>query len=510
MTFKKPAIFLSYASEDSAIANVIENALQCLSGELDFGLEITRDVHSFTRGLSLSDQVIEKLKNSDFLFIIYTEALKKSHSYTGFEVGAFRVFMTQDQEKKKKTDRRIVSLYLDEMPAPEQDVLGIKLDIRSLGRADPEHRASLLDRDKHLPQFFCDVVDLFVTRSFAERVHGDQPISGELAAEMTNVQNKKRAFVDEKVTPLLEHGLLSALAAVVASSSIEQKLFEIKWSATAGSQLSKGNVLADAELNASNSDVFRLFGIEQDKTSMSWGEFHNLLDERYPRHSAFILNALDEAARSGLSSGPVDNEQFFISPDQKMYRVIVTRHYAYYDGSKFMNMYFIPMLSRFAEDTSIVLALLNVAVRYRQVFLKESSDFSVRKFRAAAFDSDLFNELIRKYLRQFLLIEDESHVYQLDEPSRYFEIYDNDADPDEVSKAFKTWKDRRKKIIELANKVQRELGTTADPSGLMKNWLEELQSFNDYIEPINTNLGVRATKRLESWFGTGEYRQSVA
>jgi hypothetical protein len=73
-----------------------------------------------------------------------------------------------------------------------------------------------------------------------------------------------------------------------------------------------------------------------------------------------------------------------------------------------------------------------------------------------------------------------------------------------VSKAFKTWKDRRKKIIELALKVQRELGTAADPSVLMKNWVEELQSFNNYIEPINTDLGLRATKRLASWFETGE------
>jgi hypothetical protein len=505
MAYKKPTLFLSYASEDSAIANVMENALQCLSKELDFGLEITRDIHTFTRGRSLSDQVIEKLKNSDFLFIIYTEALKRSHSYTGFEVGAFRVYMTQDQAVDKKTDRRIVSLYLDEMPAPEQDILGIKLDIRSLGLNDPAHRASRLDRDKNLPRFFYDVVDLFVQRSFSQRAHEDDPISGQLAEEMANVRNRKRAFVDEKITPLIEQGLLSALAAVVASSSIEQKLFEIKWLPTAGSRLGKDNVLANAELYASNSDVFRVFGIEQDQTSMSWTEFQRLLVEYYPRHSSFILNALEEAARSGLRSGPVDNEQFFVSPDQKMYRVIVTRHYAYYDGSKYMHMYFIPMLSRFAGClTSIIMALLHVAVRYRMVFLTEDSEFSVRKFRAAAFDSNLFIDMIRRYLRQFLLIEDESHVYQLDEPGRYFEFYGRDADPDQVAEIFGIWKERRIKLVERASAVQRELATAADQRALMKTWIDELESFNGYVEPMNRDLGVRATQRLKLWFETGK------
>ena len=86
--YKKPFIFISYASEDHAMASVFEDALNNVSTELDLGLEVFRDVHSLERGLSLSDQILAALETTDFLLIIYTEQLKKSHSFTGAEIGA--------------------------------------------------------------------------------------------------------------------------------------------------------------------------------------------------------------------------------------------------------------------------------------------------------------------------------------------------------------------------------------------------------------------------------------
>ena len=95
----KTQVFLSYASEDSAVAEVFYQAFTKLGEEeLDFGLTVVRDIHSFEQGRSLGNEVLTHLKASDALFIIYTEALKKSHSWTGFEVGAFTAFMSLDAE----------------------------------------------------------------------------------------------------------------------------------------------------------------------------------------------------------------------------------------------------------------------------------------------------------------------------------------------------------------------------------------------------------------------------
>ena len=91
MPAQKPTqIFLSYASDDGAVAEVVYTAFKKLAEELSFELEVIRDIHSFTQGRSLGDEVLNHLRSSDALFIIYTEALKKSHSWTGYEVGAFR------------------------------------------------------------------------------------------------------------------------------------------------------------------------------------------------------------------------------------------------------------------------------------------------------------------------------------------------------------------------------------------------------------------------------------
>ena len=101
--FKKTRIFLSYASEDGTVAGVLEKALERLSKELKYEIECILDVHAFTQGRSLRDEIIQKLTSADVLFIIYTESLKKSHSWTGFEVGAFRVLMVQDVEQRGNT-----------------------------------------------------------------------------------------------------------------------------------------------------------------------------------------------------------------------------------------------------------------------------------------------------------------------------------------------------------------------------------------------------------------------
>jgi hypothetical protein len=60
--YKRPYIFISYASEDHAMASVVEDALTSVSKELEAGLEVFRDVHSLERGLSLSDQIMVALE----------------------------------------------------------------------------------------------------------------------------------------------------------------------------------------------------------------------------------------------------------------------------------------------------------------------------------------------------------------------------------------------------------------------------------------------------------------
>src|SRR5262245_35859052 len=92
------SVFISYASEDKELATAVEDALNQLAKKTFFDVNIIRDIHNFDQGRSLKNQVLDLLESSQILLVIYTETLKKSHSYTGFELGAFSVYMKNEME----------------------------------------------------------------------------------------------------------------------------------------------------------------------------------------------------------------------------------------------------------------------------------------------------------------------------------------------------------------------------------------------------------------------------
>jgi hypothetical protein len=213
-----------------------------------------------------------------------------------------------------------------------------------------------------------------------------------------------------------------------------------------------------------------------------------------------------------------------------MYRIIVTRHYAIYDGSKFMHMYFIPMLSRFDHGRmSVILALLSVATRYKSIFLEKESDLCLPKFQAE-YEVNAFKEKLQLFVRQFLLIEDESHVYRLDDPSRYMDIYP-EAKPTEVANVYQEWRKRRNELVECANETLKQLSTeeikisegienpeefeklekariyemSEKPS--MLRWNNHLEAFNKYVDPINKGVGTSTSHLLGGWFEAGGLSQ---
>jgi hypothetical protein len=114
--------------------------------------------------------------------------------------------------------------------------------------------------------------------------------------------------------------MVVTLSGIVASNSVEQKLFVIHWNAQANTDIDIPNILTGSELTTEigKNDVFGIFGISQPHNSMPWDEFKQALETHHPRHSAFIVDAIENAVRSGFDSGPVDNEQFLLSPNDKL------------------------------------------------------------------------------------------------------------------------------------------------------------------------------------------------
>ena len=126
-------IFISYASEDLAIATAVAS---CFKTALpDFFAEINIDRDFLEPGSAFKTQIESKLQQTDVLVIVYTGAEKASHGYTGWEVGYFDHIMRTDPGHRKK-----ISLYLFEPPAITAYEQGI-----SLGLSTSQLRVSLHD-----------------------------------------------------------------------------------------------------------------------------------------------------------------------------------------------------------------------------------------------------------------------------------------------------------------------------------------------------------------------------
>src|ERR1035438_484279 len=114
-------IFISYASEDLNIAHAIARAL---GDALPEGFaEVCFDKWFLEAGIEFKRQIESKLEKTDFLIIVYTGVDKKSHSYTGWEVGYFERVMKNDP------DHRIVPLYVENLPSTAAEFEGLSLKI---------------------------------------------------------------------------------------------------------------------------------------------------------------------------------------------------------------------------------------------------------------------------------------------------------------------------------------------------------------------------------------------
>ena len=115
-------IFISYASEDLAIATAVAG---CFKTALpDFFAEINLDKDFLEPGSAFQTQIEAKLQATDVLVIVYTGMEKSSHSFTGWEVGYFDRIMRTEPEARKK-----ISLFLFAPPATTASDQGIPIGL---------------------------------------------------------------------------------------------------------------------------------------------------------------------------------------------------------------------------------------------------------------------------------------------------------------------------------------------------------------------------------------------
>jgi hypothetical protein len=167
-------IFISYATEDQKIADVLKLSLKAaFRNDIDITM-----MSEFATGLNWRGVIQQSISETDVMIVIATGRLKPSHSFTGAEVGAFgqSVFTQPKMKQWPNLQRRMIPFaILARVPDTINEFEGINIDRTTLRdvRFDPtsldENLKRLQDEQKDSQpnslKFFLDIQTLLDSRS---------------------------------------------------------------------------------------------------------------------------------------------------------------------------------------------------------------------------------------------------------------------------------------------------------------------------------------------------------
>jgi hypothetical protein len=460
-------IFISYASEDLAIATAVAS---CFKMALpDFFAEVNLDKDFLEPGSAFQAQIETKLQATDVLAIVYTGAEKHSHSYTGWEIGYFDRIMRTEAGKRKK-----ISLYLFGPPETTSSEQGIPL-----GLSKEQLKLSSLE--------FESVLSVSPEEPLCKEIEDWQQA---IANNMEGMQFPRPHYKPEQQPERCVHNLKLAifqyLKTTVESEVKPQKQITIRVKGSALEQ-SNGSLPLEAEIRPfgalGSGESMDIFGLSDDR--ITWGKF---LDSTSSQ--PFGDSWRDAITSVVLSSFPdrvdVDNSQVIVASDGKTsYRVILTTATKFYDDYREYNLYFVQVLQREDygdQDTTYLLKGLELVCRFRSAFLEPSSDFLGESI--GLIHVDQLPKLASKLLKELNLLHRDAQEAGLDRPgmwAKYVTI-------DHLQKIAEAYRPCELKLREIISKMMAAKGQTTMLEPLAKEMAEVLTGMEKVVRPENKLL----------------------
>ena len=500
-SYRPTGVFISYASEDHDIAEAIYQSLQALGETIYDRIKIFLDSKSIEGGDEIRADIKAGLKKSDFLVVLYTGLFKRSHGYTGWEVGFFEGLIEDEIAKLGQTTRRIIYLYADEHPSIGDGILGISInvDCADLGRNRADYMQKSIQSPEQpdvLARVFHDIANCAESRL--------PPALREDRDELDRKRDKRRKLVAHDIIPNLKGKLFDSMSTRVARYSVEQKLIEFELPKPASDQIYI-SVPDDAMLRP-HSGALEIFGISNQNDPMTWSEFSNRVRSRDTLGGSSILLAIEQAVISAVSPTiPLDNDQILKSFNDQIYRVLVTRQMDYYNGRKVVDVYLIQKLQRSSlsnNETSTIIGFINVAAKYRSIFIDRDSPLSVESFMFEP-DRAKIQSKVRQLIRELLFIEEEARNLKLDQVAAISIYFAGDDKHLEIAKSLQDkWYDARQKLMAAAEKVLVIQPAAAESLTANNEWLTTLKSFRLTSDEINSTVTVQALENLKKKFAS--------
>jgi hypothetical protein len=424
-------IFISYATEDQKIADVLKLSLKAAFRD-DIDITMMSD---FATGLNWRGVIQQSISETDVMIVIATGRLKPSHSFTGAEVGAFgqSVFTQPKMKKWPNLQRRMIPFaVLARVPDTINEFEGINIDRTTLRdvRFDPtslnENLKRLQDEQKDSEpnslKFFLDIQTLLDSRAD---------------------DNRHSSITDGRDKIAILAGIASSMTSQVVGlilgrekDSQRPRAKLIIRTGPGAAQLGQPVSIADTTIELVG-DFSKIFGPSvRANVRYGWEQLINNID--------FDVSLQWQKALHKLINSRADNvylhDNSIVSFDsKKLYRIFTSTMLSYYDDTVEYQVYAVEVLhERDCGDptTSLMLHAVEVSLGYRFMFLETMSMFSPEAFSATALDdlkartSDMVD-----YLTVLLL---KAEQYGLNDPGNILLIMGTDS-LDQIQQNYATW-----------------------------------------------------------------------
>lgn len=460
-------IFISYASEDVAIANAIAS---CFKTALpDFFAEVNLDKEFLEPGSAFQAQIEAKLQETDVFILVYTGADKRSHSFTGWEVGYFDRILRTDPGRRKK-----ISLYLYGPPATTSSEQGIPL-----GLSKDQLQLSL-------QQFESDL-SVSQEEPLCKQIEDwQEEVEKNIACAGFSRPHRRPEQEPAKCVRNLKLAIFQYLKGTIENVVKPQRQITIRVKSSSLEQ-SSDSLPADAELRPfgapNNGGSMSIFGLADDQ--ITWKEFLDLTASQ-----AFADSWRDAITSVVLSAFPdrvdVDNSQVILGSDGRTgYRVILTTATKFYDDYREYNLYFVEMLRRpdyGDRDTTYLLKGLELSCRFRSIFLEPESDFLGKNVDLTPFQR--LPQIANSLLRELNLLHRDAQEAGLDRPG----IWAQYVDFDHIKAIAEAYRPCESKLREIIPKVMAGKGDRTALEPLKNEMAEALTQMETAVRPENALL----------------------
>jgi hypothetical protein len=473
-------LFISYASEDQKIADVLAKTLRAAFFN---DIEITM-MSEFPSGLNWRRFIDKSIAQTDIMIAIATGRLRQSHSFTGTEIGSFSFSMNAAPQMAKfnHLDRRMIPFaVLARVPDTMNEFEGIDIEPASLRdvRFDATNLAGDLRRldsddttsgpDGMIFKLLCDIESII-----------DQTKDVSTAGPASITRNEQRSEI------LREHARDLCRQILELMLGREKSVDYPKAKLTVRTQPAPPrNNGCDAIENATiriEGNCYDAFGLSQSgNTSLRWPEFTAEAENDIARQWRKALTSL---ISSSQASNFIEDNSILSFDRKKVFRIFKSRVAVYYSNESEFQIYVVEILRRkdYGDDaTTLLLKALEVSLAYRFMFLEETSEFSPTLFRATKLGD--FKARVSEMVDGLNLLLLTANEYRLNDPKSIIDILGSKA-TENVDGLYRKWDREKDKLTNAAKDLQKIKEISYSDK---EEFIAVISSFCEHTEEMNRN-----------------------